>query len=89
MGLSQDVSNTEFYVYEPKDRSMLDIYKPNAKAVPDSSVTGELWCTTPVTLKRVGKILCTGDARKEGRKFQYGDHTAELYDWNFEWKSKS
>lgn len=89
MGLSQDVSNKDFYVYEPSDRSKLDIYKPNPKAVPDSSVTGELWVTTPVQLKRVGKIRCTGDDGKEGKKFNYGTHTAELYGWNFEWKSKS
>lgn len=85
MGLSQDVSNKDFYVYEPSDRSNLDIYKPNPKAVPDSSVTGELWVTTPVKLKRVGKIHCTGDDGKEGKKFNYGTHTAELYGWNFEW----
>jgi len=86
MGLSQDVSNKDFYVYEPSDRSNLDIYKPNPKAVPDSSVTGELWVTTPVKLKRVGKIHCTGDDGKEGKKFNYGTHTAELYGWNFEWQ---
>ena len=87
MGLSQDVSNKGFYVYEPSDRSNLDIYKPNPKAVPDSSVTGELWVTTPVKLKRVGKIHCTGDDGKEGKKFNYGTHTAELYGWNFEWQN--
>ena len=87
MGLSQDVSNKDFYVYEPSDRSNLDIYKPNPKAVPDSSVTGELWVTTPVKLKRVGKIHCTGDDGKEGKKFNYGTHTAELYGWNFEWQN--
>ena len=87
MGLSQDVSNKDFYVYEPSDRSNLDIYKPNPKAVPDSSVTGELWVTTPVKLKRVGKIHCTGDDGKEGKKFNYGTHTAELYGWNFEWQT--
>ena len=89
MGLSQDVSNTDFYVYEPSDRSNLDIYKPNPKAVPESSLTGELWVTNPVSLKRVGVIRCTGDTGEEGRKFNYGTHTAELYDWNFEWKSKN
>lgn len=87
MGLSQDVSNKDFYVHEPSDRSNLDIYKPNPKAVPDSSVTGELWVTTPVKLKRVGKIHCTGDDGKEGKKFNYGAHTAELYGWNFEWQN--
>lgn len=86
MGLSQDVSNKEFYVYEPAERSKLDIYKPNPKAVPDSNLTGELWVTTPVQLKRVGKIRCTGDDGQDGKKFNYGNHTAELYGWNFEWK---
>lgn len=89
MGLSQDVSNKDFYVYKPSDRSNLDIYKPNPKAVPDSSVTGELWVTTPVKLKRVGKIHCTGDDGKEGKKFNYGTHTAELYGWNFEWQNRT
>lgn len=85
MGLSQNVSNTSFYVYEPENRSKLSIFKPNSKAVPDSSLTDELWVTTPVKLKRVGKILCTGDTGENGRQFKYGSHTAELYDWNYEW----
>ena len=67
MGLSQDVSNKDFYVYEPSDRSNLDIYKPNPKAVPDSSVTGELWVTTPVKLKRVGKSIAQGTMEKKER----------------------
>lgn len=89
MGLSQNVTGHRFYVYEPETRKGLDIYQPNQKAVPDSVHTGELWVTTPVKLKRVGRIECTGDAGKPGKSFGYGKHQAELYDWNYKVISKS
>ena len=83
MGLSQNVTGKTYYVYEPADKKKLDIYKPNAKAVPDSDLTEELWVTNDVKLKRVGKIKCTGDTGEEGHKFKYGNQEAELYDWNY------
>lgn len=83
MGLSQNVTGQRYYVYEPESRKDLDIYQPNPRAVPDSVHTGELWVTSPVKLKRVGKIECTGDTGEPGKKFKYGDKQAELYDWNY------
>jgi hypothetical protein len=86
MGLSQNVTGKKFYVHEPLGKH--DIYKPNNKAVPDSDVTGELWIKNPVKLKTVGEILATGDAGKPGKPFSYGEHSAELYKFNYEWTNK-
>lgn len=88
MGLSQNVSGQVFNVYEPANRSKLSIYKPNTKAVPDSNITGELWVTDPVELKLVGRIKCIGDDGKPGKPFIYGNQTAELYGWKWEWIDK-
>lgn len=83
--LSMNVSNKEYYVYEPDDISNYRLFKPNKIAVPDSDITNEMWITEPVTVKKVGKIKCTGDDGKDGMKFKYGNNTAELYGWNYEW----
>lgn len=83
MGLSQNNTGKVFYVYEPKNKKSLSVYKPNKKAVPDSDLTGELWVTSDVELKRVKKIVCTGDLGLPGKKFNYGNSSAELYDWDY------
>jgi hypothetical protein len=84
--LSQNCAGQTYYVYEPTDRH--DVYKPNEFAVPDAKVTDELWVREPVRLKKVGKIYCTGDDGKDGLRFNYGDNTAELYGWNYEWTER-
>lgn len=84
--LSQNCSKKTYYVYEPVGKH--DVYKPNDVAVPDSKVTDELWVREPVQLKRVGKIYCSGDDGKEGIPFKYGNNSAELYGWNYEWIEK-
>lgn len=87
MGLSQNVKGKTFYVYEPDNRSEVSIYKPNTKAVPDSSITDELWVTDPVRVKTVGKITVTDDDGEDGKTFRYGDdYSAKLYGWKFKWK---
>lgn len=89
MALSQKTTNMPFYVYEPENISKIDVYQPNEKAVPDCKITGELWVVQPVTLKRVGKIICQEDAGKDGLEYTYGDgKKAELYEWNYIWKDK-
>lgn len=86
--LSQNVSGKKFNVYEPDPSQKHTVYKPNEGAVPDSKVTGELWITEPVKVKKVGEIVCTGDDGKDGMPFEYGNHTAELYGWTYEWSKK-
>jgi hypothetical protein len=81
--LSQNCTNKTYYVYEPDGE--YDIYKPNDIAVPDSKITGELWILKPVKLKKVGKIYCSGDDGKDGMLFNYGNNSAELYGWDYEW----
>lgn len=84
-GLSQNVDGQTFSVYEPVDISKHTVYKPNSKAVPDSSITDELWICESVPLKKKGTITVTGNRGEAGRIFSYGDHQAELYDdWTYE-----
>lgn len=83
--LSQNVKGKKFNVYEPDDISRYEVYKPNTKAVPDSEITGELWITKPVSLKKVGQITVTDDDGQEGKRYKYGNKYAELYGWKYKW----
>ena len=83
MALSYSCAGKIFYVYQPAKEYMT--YKPTTKEVPDCKITGEIWIREPVELKCIGKIKCTKDAGKPGHKFKYGNNTAELYDWEYEW----
>ena len=85
--MSANVSGKTFNVYEPAEKH--DVYKPNKFTVPDAEITGEMWIKEPVKLKKVGSIRCTGDTGEDGLKYTYGDNTAELYDWNYEWINHS
>jgi len=86
-GLSQNLDGKSFYIYEPVDISKCDMAKPDTTAVPDSDITGELWCTNAVDVHQVGKIQITGNRGEAGKSFTYGDKTAELYDdWEYEFK---
>ena len=81
-GLSQNLKGRTFNAYSPSEK-ISTVFKPNIGAVPDADVTGELWVKEPVTLKQVGKIFVSGDDGKDGLPFEYGDHMAELYGWNY------
>ena len=84
-GLSQNVEDKTFYVYEPVDISKCDVYKPNSKAVPDSDITSELWVVNPIDIKQTRKIKVTGNLGKDGKEYSYGDKTAILFDdWTYE-----
>lgn len=84
MGLSNNCRGKEFYVHIPD--SNIIYYKPTVKQVPDSKITGEMWCKSEVRLKCVGKIKVLRDKGLPGKKFTYGKNkTAELYDWDWEW----
>ena len=85
-GLSQNLTGKEFYVHIPIDN--FDYYKPSTKEVPDSKITGEVWIKNTVQVKCIGKIRVIGDTGDDGLPFKYGNHIAELYDWNFEWIDK-
>ena len=88
MAISQKCEGIEFYVFTPDNVPKENIYKPTVKEVPDSKITGEIWVTCPVKLKKVGKIKVLGDSGLDGHPFNYGDKTAELYDWDWEWENK-
>lgn len=86
MALSQNIEGEYLYVHVPVDKPK--VYKPSTKQVPDSKVTGELWVKEPVKIKCIGKIFVEGDAMKDGLPFTYGEHIAELYEWDWKWVSK-
>ena len=81
--LSQKCTGMELYVH------ILDgnynVYTPSIDEVPDCKVTGEVWVTKPCKVKCIGKIKVIGDRGEDGLPFKYGDKTAELYDWDWEW----
>lgn len=84
-GLSQNVEGKTFTVYKPKDIKKYKIYKPNTKAVPDSSITDELWICEPVKLEKIGTLKVTGNEGGSGKSFSYGSKEAILYDdWTYE-----
>lgn len=84
-GLSQNLDDKTFYVYEPVDISKCEVYKPNNKAVPDSDITNELWVTNPVDIRPVKKIKITGNKGEDGKEYSYGQDKAILFDdWTFE-----
>ena len=85
MALSKNCENLIFNVYEVDDVNNYEVYKPNINEVPDSIITEELWILTPVKLKLIGKIKCTNSVENDGYAFNYGDNTAKLYEWNYEW----
>ena len=61
----------------------------NQKAVPDSAITDELWICEPVSLKKIGEITITGNRGESGKRFSYGNNTAELYDdWTYNFQKK-
>lgn len=87
MAISQKCDGMEFYVHTPLEISKADIYTPSALEVPDVEITGEKWIKKPVKLRNIGKIRVLGDSGLDGHSFTYGDKTAELYDWDWEWVS--
>ena len=87
MGMSQNLKDTIFNVYEPEDYNDLkiisnkDIIKNNY--TPDAKLTNEVWVITPVKLKFVCKIKVL-KAINKSLQYDYGNKTANLYNWK--WK---
>lgn len=85
VGLSQNIKDKEFFVFEPDDYSKIQVKGVNVALVPDAQLTHEKWVTTSVKLKLVGKIK-VHDAKDPALTYTYGpDNTkAEMYAWNWE-----
>lgn len=83
MALSMRAEGLELFVHIP-DR-VTEYYIPNGIEVPDGKITGEMWVKEPVRVRCIGKIRILKDAGLPGHKYQYGNHTAELFDWDWEW----
>ena len=88
--LSQNCKNKNYYVHIPEPSKNYKVYKPSKEEVPDATVTHEHWIKESVKLKCIGKIHCTGDDGKDGKKYTYGDgKKAELYGWEYKWVDKN
>ena len=88
-GMSSNLDGKTFSVYKPKNTSRHNIFKPNKKAVPDSSITDEMWICEPCSLKKVGTIKITGNRGESGKQYKYGKNTATLYDdWTYDFVKK-
>ena len=84
MGLSRNLTNEEFYVYTPYLIDLNKLKKPHINQVPDCEITGEVWSTEKIRVKKVGKIKVTKDAGKDGHPYIFGNQQkAELYDWEY------
>jgi hypothetical protein len=77
-----------FYVHEPistnsKIMSNQLIVKNNY--VSDAHITKECWILEPVKIKCIGKVRLLS-AIDEYITFNYGEHSANLYFWNYEFE---
>lgn len=82
--MSQNLKGKDFYVHTPD--GVVETKHPTAEEVPDVGITGEIWVTTQVKLKCIGKIHVASDDGKPGITYSYGDgKTAELYGWKWNW----
>lgn len=86
--LSQNLKNTDLFVYSPIGIEKRDIYTPSVSQVPDRSITGEVWIRKPVQIECIGKIHVI-DAKKNPQRYKYGNKIAELYEWNWKWIDKN
>lgn len=87
MAMSMNLKGVELYVHEPVSYN-LTTKKPSVKEIPDSKIIGEVWVLEPVKIKCIGKIKVIEDTGDPGIPYKYGDKTAELYKWNWEWIEK-
>lgn len=85
-GFSKNLTDIELFVHVPM--SDVNLKYPTTKEVPDSKVTGEIWCLNKVKVKCIGKIKVIKDKGEDGIQFKYGNNTAELYDWEWKWIEK-
>lgn len=83
IGIPRDVDGKIFYVHNPADNNF-SYRRITNEDVPESSVSKEVWVTSPVKLKMIKRIRVTG---KNGDPFPYkfGDsHEGILQRWNYE-----
>ena len=88
MGLSQNITNKEFYVYHPVGKHK--VITPTEKQVPDVKITKERWICEPVELTCIGKIKAIDEngPKDDGIPYRYGknnEHEARLYSWGYKW----
>lgn len=83
MGMSQNLSGKKLTVYTLVNTSNMPLITPSIDQVPDAHITGEVWVTKSVTLKRLYTIE-VGDAQPDPFPYTYGDNKqAELFKWDY------
>lgn len=88
MGLGQNITNKEFYVYHPVGKHK--VITPTEEQVPDVKITKERWICEPVELTCIGKIkaIDVNGPKDDGIPYRYGknkEHEARLYSWGYKW----
>lgn len=86
MGLVSRCSGLELFVHVP-DKAV-SYYSPSVTEVPDCKITKEVWVKKPVRLRCVGKIRILDDTGLPGQPYTYGNKTAEIHEWDWEWVDK-
>lgn len=91
MGLGQNITNKEFYVYHPVGKHK--VITPTEEQVPDVKITKERWICEPVELICIGKIkaIDVNGPHDDGIPYRYGknkEHEARLYSWGYKWIEK-
>lgn len=91
MGLSQNITNKEFYVYHPVGKHK--VITPTEEQVPDVKIIKERWICEPVELTCIGKIkaIDVNGPHDDGIPYHYGknkEHEARLYSWGYKWIEK-
>lgn len=86
MGISMKMKGKEMYVYSiDEEKSKPKLKYPNKDQVPDVKITEEVWVLNEIFVKFIGKILILDDAGEPGIPYTYGNNSAELYKWNWQW----
>lgn len=85
MAMSSNIKNKEFFVHTPFTN--ITAYTPTISQVPDVKLTNEKWVKAPCKLKCIGKIK-VGEAIDKPLTYKYGDKSANLYKWNYNWIEK-
>ena len=87
MALGCNAVDKVYNVYTPIEES-IEYYSPTVEEVPDCIITGEVWVTKPVKVKKLGVIRITSCIDEETYLFHYGDKTERAYKFKWFWVSE-
>lgn len=82
---SEDIADSELFVYTPHPSVKLEIYRPTVVEVPQVVQTGEMWLMKPTKMSLIGAIKVTGKRNTPPRSFLRGNQVCSLYEWDWAW----